>query len=55
MFWDDREGILYIGFDQGKVVRLRLEENPMNYTEEAETGPHTLRITGISVNGPSSL
>ena len=55
MAWDDNEGILYIGFDQGKVVRLRIDSNPINYTELDETGPHTLRITGINVNSEGSL
>ena len=51
MHWDDEENILYIGFDQGRVVRLQInEENPMQYTEMDELGVHTLRITGLTSN-----
>ena len=48
MHWDDNQRILYIGFDTGRVVRLRIGENPMHYEEMAELGVHTLRVTGIS-------
>ena len=49
MHWDDEDRTLYIGFDQGKVVRLKLEENNiMQYAELPELGIHTLRITGIT-------
>lgn len=52
MHWQDEENLLYIGFDQGKVVRLRLKEsNYMQYTEMPELGIHTLRITGMTSNG----
>ena len=51
MYWDDTDNILYIGFDQGRCVRLKItEDNPMAYTEMEELGVHTLRITGISTN-----
>ena len=50
MHWDAEDNVLYIGFDQGKVVRLRIEDNPMQYTELTELGVHTLRVTGIKAN-----
>ena len=39
MVFDSEAGILYIGFDQGKLVRLRIDENVMQYTELPEIGP----------------
>ena len=51
MHWDDAECLLYIGFDQGRCVRLKVNaDNPMSYQELEELGVHTLRITGISSN-----
>ena len=51
MYWDDEEHILYIGFDQGRVVRINVSvENPMQYSEMTELGTHTLRITGITAD-----
>ena len=50
MSFDESSGVLYIGFDQGKLVRLRIDENVMQYTELPEIGPHTLRLNGISIN-----
>jgi hypothetical protein len=50
MYWDAEDNILYIGFDQGKIVRLKIEDNPMQYTELSELGVHTLRVTGIKAN-----
>jgi len=48
MYWDDENLTLYIGFDQGRMVRIKLsEENPMQHQELEELGVHTLRITGI--------
>lgn len=53
MHWQDEADMLYIGFDQGKVVRLKLKENVMQYTELPELGVHTLRITGMTSNRES--
>lgn len=51
MYWDDEASLLYIGFDQGRVVRLQINvENPIQYTEMTELGVHTLRITGMTAN-----
>ena len=51
MCWDDNLCILYIGFDQGRCVRLKVnEDNAMQYEELEELGVHTLRITGIWSN-----
>lgn len=50
MYFDDEANIVYIGFDQGKVVRLKIGENPVHYTEMTELSTHTLRITGIHAN-----
>ena len=47
MYFDEEANIIYIGFDQGKVVRLKLGDNPIHYTEMTELSVHTLRITGI--------
>lgn len=55
MHWDDNKGILYIGFDQGKCVRLQVSaENPLQYEELEELGVHTLRITGVSSNSETN-
>ena len=55
MHWDNEENTLYIGFDQGRVVRLkRNKDNPMQYTELEELGVHSLRITGITSNGENN-
>jgi len=51
LHWDDPSRTLYIGFDTGRVVRLRIsEENPMHYQELTELGVHTLRVNGILAN-----
>jgi len=50
MYFDEEANIIYIGFDQGKVVRLKLGDNPIHYTEMTELSVHTLRITGIQAN-----
>ena len=32
LHWSDDEDILYIGFDQGKIIRLKIsDKNPMQY------------------------
>ena len=34
LHWADEEDILYIGFDQGKIVRLKIsDKNPMQYNQ----------------------
>jgi FlaG/FlaF family flagellin (archaellin) len=50
LYWSDKEMTLYVGFDQGRVVRLKVDESCTTYTELAELGPHTLRVMGIWVN-----
>ena len=33
LHWSDDDNILYIGFDQGKIIRLKInEQNHMQYT-----------------------
>ena len=51
MSWDSKNNILFIGFDQGRLVRIKIDEsNPMQHHELEELGVHTLRITGVLSN-----
>ena len=50
MHWDETNATLYIGFDQGRVVRLKMGDEGFHYTELPELGVHTLRVTGITSN-----
>ena len=53
MHWSEEESTVYIGFDQGRLVRIKVEENPMHYSELPQLPVHTLRITGLLANPAS--
>ena len=37
LHWSDEDDILYIGFDQGKIIRLKMsDKNPMQYSQVSD-------------------
>lgn len=47
LHWSESEETLFIGFDDGKVSRLKITDS--TYTELGETALHRERVTGMMV------